>query len=193
MESNTHLKLAARGIFVGMVTALAFLGTVGFDSTLWAQNPVPLINQPLVPDTVIPGGPGFILTVNGTGFVAVSTVEWNGNALTTHFVDESRLTGSVPAKDIAQNGAASVTVVNPGPGGGSSGTIFFPISAPTAIVTLGRTDFGPTGVWDIYLVTADFNGDGTPTPVIGTPYESADLIVHGDSEHHIAIGQIEIQ
>src|SRR6266849_823101 len=43
------------------------------------------------------------------------------------------------------------------------------------------------------IITADFDGDGTPTPVVGTPYESADLIEHADSEHHIAIGQIEIQ
>jgi VCBS repeat protein/FG-GAP repeat protein len=43
------------------------------------------------------------------------------------------------------------------------------------------------------IVTADFNGDGTPTPVVGTPYESADIIENGDSNHHIAIGQIEIQ
>jgi hypothetical protein len=160
MESNTCLKSTTRRVLIGIVAMLVFLGTVGFDSTLWAQNPVPLINQPLVPDTVTPGGPGFILTVNGTGFVASSTVEWNGSALTTHFVGGSRLTANVPAKYIAQNGAASVTVVNPAPGGGSSGTIFFPITVPTAIVTLGRTDFGPTGVWDIYLATGDFNGDG---------------------------------
>src|SRR4030095_3786714 len=44
------------------------------------------------------------------------------------------------------------------------------------------------------IVTADFDGNGTPTPVVGTPYESADLLdPHGDSVHHIAIGQIEIQ
>src|SRR5205085_4076949 len=37
-------------------------------------NPVPLINQPLVPDAVAPGGPRFTLTVNGTGFVTGSVV-----------------------------------------------------------------------------------------------------------------------
>ena len=45
------------------------------------------------------------------------------------------------------------------------------------------------------VITADFDGDGTPTPVVGTPYETADLPTgpHGEIEHHIAIGQIEIQ
>jgi hypothetical protein len=46
-----------------------------------AQNPVPLINQPLVPDAVAPGGAEFTLTVNGTGFVSGSVVNWNGSAL----------------------------------------------------------------------------------------------------------------
>ena len=35
-------------------------------------NPVPLISQPLVPDVAKPGGPGFTLSVNGTGFVSGS-------------------------------------------------------------------------------------------------------------------------
>jgi hypothetical protein len=36
----------------------------------YAQAPVPLINQPLVPDATAPGGAAFTLTVNGTGFVS---------------------------------------------------------------------------------------------------------------------------
>lgn len=51
-------------------------------------------------------------------------------------------------------------MVNPEPGGGTSGTVFFPIHASTPSVSLARTDFSPTGVWNIYVVTADFNGDG---------------------------------
>jgi hypothetical protein len=46
-----------------------------------AQAPVPFINQPLVPDAMAPGGPDFTLTVNGTGFVSNSTVNWNGSPL----------------------------------------------------------------------------------------------------------------
>jgi hypothetical protein len=62
-----------------------------------AENPVPLINQPLVPDTAAPGGSGFTLTVNGTGFVSGSLVNWNGSTLATTFVSGSQLTASVPA------------------------------------------------------------------------------------------------
>jgi len=50
------------------------LSPLGFKSMAWAQNPVPLINQPLVPAATAPGGTGFTLTVNGTGFVPGSVV-----------------------------------------------------------------------------------------------------------------------
>ncbi len=33
-----------------------------------AQNPIPLLIQPLVPASVAPGSGAFTLTVNGTGF-----------------------------------------------------------------------------------------------------------------------------
>jgi len=145
-------------IFALFVAAL--LAPLGFSPTAWAQNPVPLISQPLVPEAAAPGGTGFTLTVNGTDFVSGSVVHWNGAARTTHFVDQSRLTATIPATDIAKAGTASVAVVNPEPGGGTSGTVFFPIHAPMPSVSLARTDFSPTGVWNIYVVTADFNGDG---------------------------------
>jgi hypothetical protein len=86
----------------------------------------------------------------------------------------------VPDQDV--NGvinAGEVLIFN-----GANGRLFQTL---TSAAPQDSADFGSA------IVTADFNGDGTPTPVIGTPYESADLIVHGDSEHHIAIGQIEIQ
>jgi hypothetical protein len=125
----------------------------------WAQNPVPLISQPLVPGTAAPGGAGFTLTVNGSSFVSGSVVYWNGGTRSTHFVNGGRLTANIPATDIANAGTAAVDVVNPGPGGGTSGVVFFPISTPEVSVSLARTDFDVPGE-NIYLVTADFNGDG---------------------------------
>ena len=65
------------------------------------SNPVPLVNEPLVPMTVAPGGPSFTLTLNGTGFVSGAVVSWNGTALTTQFISNSRLTATVPAAKIA--------------------------------------------------------------------------------------------
>ena len=93
---------------VQVVGALLFsLATTG---VAVAQAPVPLINQPLVPDAINPGGPGFTLTVNGTGFVSGAMVNWNGSARATTFVRESQLTATVPPWDITTLGTASVTV-----------------------------------------------------------------------------------
>src|ERR1700752_2650076 len=44
------------------------------------MNPVPLINQPLVPTAVSPGGSGCTVTGDGTGFVSGSVVSGNGSA-----------------------------------------------------------------------------------------------------------------
>ena len=64
-------------------------------------KPVPLINQPLVPDAVAPGGAGFMLRVNGTGFQCGSVVNWNGSPRPTTFVNHSQLTARIHASDIA--------------------------------------------------------------------------------------------
>lgn len=120
---------------------------------------MPLINQPLVPDAIAPGGVGFTLTVNGTGFVSTSVVNWNGSPRAMIVVSSSRLTAAILASDIATVSTASVTVVNPGPGGGTSSALFFPIASPRAFVSFGQTDLsslpGPVSV-----VTADFDRDG---------------------------------
>src|SRR4029077_19857391 len=94
------------------------------------SNSVPFVYQPLSPAAVAPGGAGFTLTVNGTGFVSGSTVKWNGSTRTTTFVTESKLTASVPQSDLANAGTASVTVVNPAPGGGKSNPVLFEVTNP---------------------------------------------------------------
>jgi FG-GAP repeat. len=42
------------------------------------------------------------------------------------------------------------------------------------------------------VTTADLNGDGTPQTVVGVPFEDVDIIVNGDIETHLQLGQIEI-
>ena len=85
-----------------------FLSTMA----LAQSNPVPLINQPLVPDSAKPGGSGFNLTINGTGFSASSIVSWNGSTRITQFISESQLTAEIEASDVSTVGTASVTVTN---------------------------------------------------------------------------------
>ena len=67
----------------------------------------------LAPTSTSAGGAGFTLTVNGSNFVATSQVRWNGAARTTTFVNAGQVTAAIPASDIATQGSAQVTVVNP--------------------------------------------------------------------------------
>ena len=113
------------GVALAALSPLEILSSTAFA----AENPVPLISQPLVPDAVAPGGAGFTLAVRGTGFVSGAVVNWNHSSLATTFVSDSRLTASVPASDIAAANTASVTVLNPSPGGGTSNVMFFEVTS----------------------------------------------------------------
>ena len=138
-----------------------------FGSTLlWAQsNAIPYVHQPLVPMSTSPGGGDFILTINGSGFATGATVNWNGTSLVPNFLKSTQLTVTVPASLIATAGTASVTVVNPAPGGGTSNIQFFDITVPSTSVGFSEFEqksFG-TGMTPSIVATpviADFNNDG---------------------------------
>jgi hypothetical protein len=127
----------------------------------WASNPVPHLDQPLAPDSVAPGTTGVTLTINGTGFVGSSTVKWNGTILSTTFVSSVQLTASVPATKLVKVGTASITVINPAPGGGASNVVFFQVVEPSPAVGFFRSDLSlPSTSESIGVIAADFNNDG---------------------------------
>jgi hypothetical protein len=143
------------------VFALIFLAAFVLPAAnLVAQaNPVPLVNQPLVPNSVVPGSPGLTLTVNGTGFVSTSVVNWNGAALATTFVTSSKLFANVPASDVAVATTASVTVFSPAPGGGTSNAVPFTVTVPTSGLAFSASTIG-VGLNPATVLVADFNHDG---------------------------------
>jgi hypothetical protein len=103
-------------------------------------NPVPTITS-LSPDTAnadpSTGGATVAVTVNGTNFVARSTVLWNGSGLAaSSYVSPTELTVNIPVTDLAASGVASVTVSNPTPGGGPSNAANFTIAAPTPALAM---------------------------------------------------------
>lgn len=79
---------------------------------------LPAIVQPTVstflPASASAGGPGFTLTVNGSGFLQGSQVSFNLNNVPTTFVSATQLTASIPASAIAIAGNPYVIVTNPG-------------------------------------------------------------------------------
>ena len=124
-------------------------------------NPVPFVNQPLVPSSVEPGSPGLTLTVNGTGFASDSVVNWNGVPLNTTFVNVDRLQAEIPSFDLASASTATITVSSPAPGGGTSNPAFFTVTVPTSSVGFA-TSRVPVGLNPGGIVVGDFNNDGIP-------------------------------
>jgi hypothetical protein len=172
-----------------LVLLLFFTGL----GTATAQNPLPFVDQPLVPDTVMPGGPAFTLTVNGSGFVSGAMVNWNGAPLQTTFVSGSKLTAAVPAGNVAAAGTASITVNNPAPGS-------LILSASPALVAPG--DFNGDGILDLAIENNPGNavtillgkGDGTfieapasPVTVGSVPQALAVGDFNGDANLDIAV------
>jgi hypothetical protein len=142
------------------LTLVLLTGASYFKTVVGNQvNPIPFVNAPLVPDSVAPGGSDFKLTVNGTGFVTDSVVQWNGAPLATTLVNSSQLQAVVPAANIAKPETASVSVANPGPGGGTSGVALFSIRAPFGAASFGQTTL-PSGSRPSWVAVADLNDDG---------------------------------
>ncbi len=128
-------------------------------AVIFAQsNPVPLINQPLLPDSAAPGGPAFTLIVNGTGFVRGSVVKWNGKNRATTFINRSQLSAAILASDIAKPHTAFVTVSTPG--SLSSNLGLFAVNSPVSTFRMSGQPFHTAGQNSNGLVTGDFNRDG---------------------------------
>jgi N-acetylneuraminic acid mutarotase len=98
-------------------------------------NPLPAISgiSPAITDA---GGTVFTLTVNGSGFIASSTVYWGTSALTTTYLSATQLTAQVPAADISTAGTNAISVQNPAPGGGTSNAWQFEVDTATGTATI---------------------------------------------------------
>lgn len=125
----TASSAAAAGTFTLTVTGSA--GSLQHSTTVTLRvtagnNPVPSISS-ISPSTAFSGGPGFTLTVNGSGFVSSSVINVQvGNTFgprPTTFVSPTQLTVQITANDIANSGQIGISVTNPAPGGGTSNTV----------------------------------------------------------------------
>ncbi len=122
---------------------------------LSVNNPVPAIAQ-IAPGTVVAGSVPVTLNVKGSGFVASSVISWNGTALPTTVVSASELTAVLAANAIAGSSANSVTVSNPGPGGGSAPAVTYNVTSPQPAVTAVSPRVLPIGA----AVTVTLTGSG---------------------------------
>ena len=129
-------------------TYTALIGDCG-DTSLGGYNistqcfgacplPAPTLSS-IAPNSALVGSPGIALSVNGTNFANVestSVVEWGGTALAgPGFVNTAKLTAPVPATNFGAAGVFPVTVVTPGPGGGTSNAVNFIVKNPVPTLT----------------------------------------------------------
>jgi hypothetical protein len=164
----------------GMTVHNGFL-TIQINSTGALENPVPFLNQSLVPTAVSPGTSGLTLSVSGTGFVSGATINFNRAPLAATFVDTEHLTAIVPAVDAASERTAAVTVVNPGPGGGPSNVVYFQVAAPEATVNFANAANSPLQISEPFgIAAADFNEDGKPDLAIGANTSVYVFLGNGD-------------
>ena len=141
--SSTQLTAAIPASSIangGTANVTVFNPTPGGGSTtpltFTVENPVPTLLL-LTPSSAVAGTSAFTLTLDGSGFVPSSVVQWNGTARTTTFLSGARLRAAITASDIATPTTVPVTVFNPTPVGGTSNDLTFTILAaqPLAITT----------------------------------------------------------
>jgi hypothetical protein len=109
-------------------------------------NPAPVISA--VSPTSAVAGTSVNLTVDGTGFIQGSWVEWNGQRLNTSPYSSTQLSVSVPST-LVTAGTIQVTVSSPPPGGGRSNAMPFTVTAvppgyPMVVLSIPANDL----VWD---------------------------------------------
>ncbi len=155
------------------------VNSLDFIVTAPNENPIPSIDY-LQPGGAPAGDPAFTLTVFGANFVNGATVQWNGENRTTTFVSNGEVRAAIPAGDLLTPGATAVTVVNPGPGGGTSNAVTFDVAAPgqNPVPTITEIDPYYTNAWGaasspmiihvtgqnfILGVQAQWNGQNRPT------------------------------
>jgi uncharacterized protein (TIGR03437 family) len=98
-------------------------------------NRMPAVSS-LSPTSALVGASGFQLTVSGSSFVVGSVVRWNGNDRNTSFVSSTQLRADISAQDISFASTSQVTVFNPAPGGGLSGSLTFTALVPNPLPSL---------------------------------------------------------
>jgi hypothetical protein len=133
------------------------------------NNPAPNVVS-LSPPSVVAGASAQTLTLTGTGFVASSTVTYNGVGHAATFVSSTQLTITLTTADQATAGSYPVVVMNPAPGGGISSPLNFtvlPLSAPTGLTaTAGNAQVSLT--WNASSGATSYNVYSATTN--GGPY-----------------------
>ncbi len=129
-------------------------------------NPVPVISS-LSPASLSAGAPATKVFVSGSNFVAGTVASFGGAPRSTTVQSATQLSISLSAADLAVSKTAAITVTNPAPGGGTSGTSNFSVIASAPTLTL------------LAPASALVGSSGTPITVTGTDFTSKSQVAIG--------------
>jgi FG-GAP-like repeat/IPT/TIG domain/FG-GAP repeat len=126
------------------------------------NNPVPAATS-LSPVSAPAGNAALTLTVTGANFVQGSTVEIGNSPRATTYVNATTLTASLPASDFTHSGTLSISVSNPSPGGGTTGSLSFTVADYTVSpsTTSMSIPAGQKAIYTLNLVPANAMVGGT--------------------------------
>ena len=148
----------------------SFVCCLLFVTSAFANNPIPTVVGPPVPQAVVPGSGAFTLTVYGANFVSGAVVNWNGQARSTTFISARELQAQILASDVAKPTAGYITVTNSPPGGGKSSSSYalVEVHKPTKTISVYQPSFYYFTGSPSYSVAADIMGDGKLDLITGT-------------------------
>jgi len=170
------------------VVALLLLVVPGAGQAGTSPNPVPVL-YPLSPSATVPNSSPYTLTVTGEGFVSGSTVYWNGSALATTLVSSSKLTATVPATSVSEPNTATITVISPAPGGGTSNFQYFVVENPVVQNYFSsRSITNQVPILNANLTGGDFNNDGKMDFIVASGSTVYVLAGNGDGTFAPAYG-----
>lgn len=197
--SNTQLSSTLTASDLATAGSLSItVSTVGGGTssplTFTINNPLPSLSG-ISPANVLAGSSDFTLTVTGSSFVPTSVVQVNGAAQPTTFISGTQLSATVSASEVAVGAYLSVTVSNPAPGGGSSGTLTLTVNnplpsvsdvSPNPVVSTGNTfTVSVSGIGFVGTSVVQFDGAPLPTTFVSPTQLQAQV----SNTEIIAVGQ----
>ena len=117
------------------------------------------------------------LTLMGTNFVPTSTVNWNGTAVPTAFVNATTVTAQIGSALLQNPGTAFLTVSN---GGSTSAPTTFQIASPSLASLTPGTAVAGAGVLSITLTGTNFANGSTANwngTVVATSFVSSTQLI----------------
>ena len=128
------MKRSWTALAVALMAIFAVAGCNDYGNTF--QNNTGALVSFLSPGQISAGNADFTLTVNGSGFVLKTVVQWNGKSLATTVPVDSTgaalgniVTATVPATLVVKPGVATIITLNPASGAGNNG-----LSNPVAFI-----------------------------------------------------------